>query len=368
MGVEYAIEVFDSDGSFGPGTRIGECWGARNVGWAAYDRRPGKAFATLSQLDPLLPLLTPLTTHVKFWRVAPSGNTNVFSGAFIDYNSTGDDAVLEFYDYLALLSVSRSGFRTLYLSKKIGTEVVSPEWVLAKGATYSPLAFVTNGTFEDPMGTDGTTPIRTSSQFGLMDQPRLQLFYDLSEMGRANTINQVSYEITRTSPHTFNFWKNKGSVLGLGLVLNGNVSSYQHLPNWKGYRNDLATIGMNAAGGPGEIVKTDEAEALARGRRQDVFTIKTLLGITGAATEADQQQAVAARFLKESTNQQPTILLQLMPGMLEPFNGWDLGDKAYMEVVNGIDSLTGLRRIAGVQAIYTATGEDLSIITEPVLT
>ena len=51
---------------------------------------------------------------------------------------------------------------------------------------------------------------------------RLQLLFDLSEMGRANTTNHVTYEITRTAPFTFNFWKNKGTALNMGLVLNGN--------------------------------------------------------------------------------------------------------------------------------------------------
>jgi hypothetical protein len=368
MAVEYCVEVMASDASFGPGTKIGELWGARNLGWSAYDRRPAKGFATLSQLDAMLPQMVPLTTHVKIWRIAPSGNKNVFSGAFIDYRSAGDDVILEFFDYKALLSISRSGFRTMYLSKKIGTEVISPEWALAKGVTYSPLAFVATGTIEDPVGTDGLTAIKTSPQFGLMDQMRLQLFYDLTEMGRANTVNQVSFDISREAPHTFTFRKNAGSSIGLGLVLNGNVRDYDYLPNWKSYRQDLATVGLNAAGGPGEIVVTNEAEAAAKGRRQDVFTITTLLGIVGAATEADQQQAVAQRFLKEATHQQPTLALRLMPGALEPFVGWDINDKARVEISNGIESILGERRIVGATGFYTETGESLSIITEPVLT
>ena len=128
MAVEYCLEVFGAGASFGPGTKTGELWSARNIGWSAYDRRPGKAFATLSQLDPLLPLLSPLLSHVKLWRIAPSGNVNVFSGGFVDYDSTGQDVIVEFFDYLALLSVSRAGFKTMYPSKLLGTEIVTPEW------------------------------------------------------------------------------------------------------------------------------------------------------------------------------------------------------------------------------------------------
>lgn len=368
MAVEHVLEIFDSGATFGPNNRIAELWGARNIGWSAYDRRPGKAFATVSQLDPILPLLDPLLTHVKLWRISPTADVNVFSGAFVDYDSAGDDVVLEMFDYLALLSVSRAGFKTMYPSKLIGTEVVSPEWTAAKGATYSPLGFVATGTIENPLGTDGATGIKTSAQFGLLDQMRLQLFYDLSEMGRANTVNQVTFGISRTAPHTFSFLKNAGTARDFGLVLNGNVSEYRHLPRWKAYRNDLATVGLNSAGGPSEITKTDETAAAARGRRQDVFTIKTLLGIAGAATEADQQQAVAARMLKAATQQQPALLLRLMDGFLEPFVGWDINDTVPLEVSNGIDAISTRRRIVGAQAVYAEAGESLSIITEPIAT
>jgi hypothetical protein len=364
--MEYVLEVFDSGSSFGPGVKVGELWGARNLGWSAYDRRPGKAFATVLQTDADLPLLTPLLSHVKLWRVAPSGDTLVFAGGYVDYDATGDDVVLEFFDYLALLGVSRSGFKTMYPSKKLGTEVVVPEWTAARTATYSPLGFVDTGTIEDPLATDGVTEIVTNAGFGTLDQMRLQLFYDLSEIGRANTTNHVTYGISRSAPHTFSFLKNAGSLRDFGLVLNGNVSDYRHVPLWKRYRNDLATVGLGNAGGPDEIVKTDETEAAARGRRQDVFTIRTLLGIAGAATEADQQQAVTARQLVKATQQQPAILLRLVRGFLAPFDGWDINDRVPIEIGNGADSLTGERRIVGVQTIFDEAGEAMSLITEPI--
>jgi len=264
--------------------------------------------------------------------------------------------------------VSRAGFKTMYPSKKIGTEVAGVEWAAAKAAAYSPLGFVTTGTVEDPLGTDGTTPITTSPQFGTMDQMRLQLLYDLTEIGRANTVNQVTYGISRTSPHTFTFLRNAGTARDFGLALNGSVSGYRHLPNWKSYRNDIASVGLDAAGGPAEISKTDETAAAAKARRQDVFTIKTLLGISGAATEADQQQAVMARTLKSAVQQQPAVMFSLMPGFIEPFSGWDICDTVPVEVSNGIDSLTGIRRIAGAQALYMEAGERLSLVTEAIAT
>ena len=117
-------------------------------------------------------------------------------------------------------------------------------------------------------------------------------------------------------------------------------------------------------------VKTDETAALARGRRQDVFTIRTLLGVSGAATEADQQQAVAARELKRRTNQTPALWLSLQPGTLAPFDGWDINQKVTVEIANGRDTIGSPagHRIVGVRGTLDEIGEDMSILVSPVLT
>lgn len=364
---EYCVELFDSSSTFGPNVKQAEIWDARNLGWSRYDRVPGPAFMTLYQDSPLLSKFVPLLTHVRITRITPSTNTECYNGIYVDPSSSGDDVVLSCIDYLGLLGVSRSGFRTLYPNKLIGTEIVQPEWGLVDVAG-SPLQFYSQGTIEDPLGTDGTTPIKTNAGFGTLDQMRLQLFYDLTEIGRANTVNHVTFELSRTSPWLFTFLKNKGSVVGMGLVLGGNVSDYQYVPGWRRYRNDLATVGGSLSGGAAEIVKTDSAEITARGRRQDVFAIRTLLGISGAATEADQQQAVTERALKRALQPLDALALRLMPGLVEPFSGWDICDKAPVEIGNGIDSITGNRRIVGYREVITEAGEHPVMFVEPILT
>jgi len=364
---EYAIELFASDGSFGPGTRLAEVWDARNIGWSTYDRLPGKAFFTQAQTSALLDLLDPLLTHVKIWRITPGSVSNVYSGVVVDYNSVGDDLIASCFDYKALLAVSRAGFKTLYPSKLIGTEIASPEWTAAKTATSSPLAFVTTGVIEDPLGTDDLTPITSSPGFGTLDQQRLQLMFDLSEIGRANTTHHTTFDISRTAPHTFSFYKDKGTTKDVAFVLNGNVSDYNYLPNWLSYRNDVATIGMDAAGGPAEIVKADAGAAAARGLRQDVFPIQTLLGISGAATEADQQQAVTARALLKGLQLQPALQLNLLNGAHDPLAGYDVNDKVRVEIGNGKESFSTLWRVLGVTCLVTEPGERLGIIVQPVV-
>jgi hypothetical protein len=368
VSVEYVLEFLEADSSFGPGTKLGELWDVRNVGWSRYDRIPGKAFATVAQSSPLLPLLQPLSTHVRITRITPQQTTEVYNGGFIDYDSTADDVVLDLYDYVTLLSLSRANYRKMYPTASLGSGVVAPEWALARGATDSPLAFVATGTIEDPIGNDEATTITTNAQFGLMDQMRLQLLYDLTEMGRSNTAHHTTFEITRTAPFTFNFWKDRGSVRDIGLVLGGTVSNYRYVPGWTHYRNDLATLGTAVGGGPTEIVKSDPNEAHARGLRQDVFTIRTVLGVAGASTEYDQQQAVAQRVLKSMTQAQPGLALKLVRGYLDPFVGFDICDKMPVEIANGVDTITGSWRLAGVRGFYDESGEALTLIVAPVVT
>ena len=361
--VEYVIELFDSSATFAPNVKLGELWDARNLGWSRYDRLPGKAFATLAQTSKLLPFLVPLTTHIKVWRITPQADQQVFGGKFIDYNSTGDDVVVNFYDYLAELSVSRTGYRVMYASMALGSQIVTTEWGLAKGATSSPLAWMPTGTIEDPVGQDGVTVIKTNAQFGLMDQMRLQLFYDLSEMGRANTANQVSFDIGFDG--TFRFYKNRGAAKDVGLVLNGTVSDYNYVPGWIKYRNNLATLGQTSGGSASEIVKSDAAAAAAKSLRQDVFTIATLLGITGAATEADQQQAVAARQLKIAEQPPGALSLSLIGNHITPAD-IDICDTAPVEIANGTEAIAQRWRCLGWRGTYDEAGERLGLIIGPV--
>jgi hypothetical protein len=365
---EYVVELFDSSATFGPNVKLAELWDLRNLGWSRYDRLPGRGFFTLYQSSPHLASIIPITTHCRITRVAPAGNVEVFNGIVSDYNSTGDDVIFDIYDYVSLLSLSRSGYRTLYPTKLVGSEIVSPQWLLAKNATSSPLGFVATGTIEDPLGTDDATAIKTNAQFGLMDQMRLALFYDMTEMGRANTNHHVTYEITRTGTFTFNFWKNKGSLVGVPLVLNGTVSEYTYAPNWAQYRNNLATLGTTVGGAAAEIVVTNATSISTFGLRQDVFSIRTLAGITGSAVEADQQRAVAERMLKAATEGSPSLWLTLVPGTIAPFSGWDICDTFPVEVVNGTDSITGNWRVIGARAIMDETGERLQLLVAKVLT
>lgn len=373
-GVEYVVEVYASGSTFGPGTIICEIPDAVNLGWSCYDRLPGKAFFTLPQTSSLINTVNvvtpgtltagvPATYHVAIWRITTAGATLVFRGILMDTSDVGDDVVYSAYDYKALLSLSRSGFKTLYPTKLLGTEIVSPEWVLAKTTTtFSPLAFVTTGTIENPLDTLGVTPIKTNTQFGTLDQHRLQLFYDISEMGRANTANRVTFEITLAN--VFNFWKNQGGTAPFELVLNGTVSDYDFTPGWTHFRDDLATLGVGATGGSAEITASAGNDILAAmSRRQDVATLKTLAGIAGGLTETDQQKAALEGTLFKLLHYPGNLATRVERGTVDPSLVL-MNDKVPIEVVNGRDTLTTSPFIVGKRVFYDENGEDLDIMLD----
>jgi hypothetical protein len=354
------IEYFTNNGAtFGPSVLDGIIHDALVVGWSWYSRFPANAYFTLRQDSVHNVRLLPLLHHIRITYVndATGYSVVVFTGRLGDPSSSGDDVIWSAWNYLAELSLSRTGYRVVYPTKLLGSEILAPEWALTRTATYALLNFVATGTIEDPLGSDGVTPIKTDARFGVIDVPRLLLFFDLSEIGRANTVNNVVFEITRTSPFTFNFWKNRGSsYLANRLTFPGTCRDYGFEPGYTALRNDLATVGQTVGGAATEIVKTDEANALIYGRRQDVFTIKTLAGLAGAPTEGDAQVAITERAVKEATTLEKSIALQLRNGLFEPFDGWDIEDVVRVQISRGRDQIDADYRIVGARGTQDERG------------
>lgn len=361
------IEYFTNNSStFGPSTLDGVIHDASAVGWSWYSRYPSNCFFTLPQTSIHNARLNPLLTHVKVTYVndATGYSKVVFAGRLSEPDESGEDVIWTAWSYLAELSLSRTGYRTLYQDKLLGTEIAGVEWGLAKAATYSLFGHVATGTIENPLALDGSTAIKTDARFGVIDVPRLLLMFDLTEIGRANTLNNVTFEITRETP-TFNFWKNRGSAItGKELIYPGNVRDFRFVPGFASLRNDLATVGTSAGGGAAEIIKTDEVSAAAYGRRQDVFTIKTLSGIVGAATESDAQVAITERAVKEATQLSRNISVDVRSDLWEPFDGWEIEDTVPVSITRGRTVIDAAYRVVGARGVMDAQGYHPSIVLQ----
>lgn len=381
------VEVFsDSASTHGPSTLKGIAHRAVKIGWSWYSRFPSSAFFTLPQSDPLNLDIVAGLDHVRVWYMNDAtgyGPVLVFNGRIGDPQEAGDDVVWTAWSYLAELALSRTGYEVYYKGKQIKT-IVEDEWSRdessGKFADYgakvrgdSLLRHVTTGTIQNPKAEDGTSEMVTDPQFGVIDVPRLLLFFDLTEMGRANTTQNVTFEISRSTTPTFNFWRNRGSAITQQVLqYPGVIKDYRYTPGVVDVRNDLATIGQKK-GKNVEIVATQDTGTYgidSFGRRQDTFAIKTLAGYPKLANEAAKSSAqvqITKRAVKEAS--QPTRALQLdvRPDFFQPFDGWDIEDTIGVEIATGRTSLDRDYRIVGVRGVLDGSGySQVLFLTVPI--
>lgn len=374
-----AIEVFDNDVSdFGPGQLACTIPSAAKVGWSWYSRFPANAFWSLRQGDPINALIVPGLSHVRIWYMNDAtgyGPVLVFNGRVGDPDESGDDVIWTAWSYLAELAITRTGYNVFYKNKKLGTEIVDPEWRRndatkvkfteygAKVRDHSLLAHIKTGVIEDPLNVAGDHPIKTDSQFGVLDMPRLLVFFDLTEIGRANTDNNVTFEISRSIDPHFNFYKNRGTPqLGHKLMYPGVVRDFRYVPGVLNIRNDLATIGTKK--GAATEIKAAQASGpygfQLFGRRQDTFPIKTLYGYPNIEDDTtgkyQAQLKVTQAAVKEASRLSQAIRVDVRPELFEPFDGWDLEDTVPVEIDHGITQLSAMYRMVGARGVLDDKG------------
>jgi hypothetical protein len=364
--VQYHAVVFGQDANGGPGAGLCEITPEiLNLRWQVAQNLPGMAVFTLVRPNKKLALIEAMKSHVKIWREDALGLTLIFAGKIAKVMPKATDAIVMAWDYKALLQLSRTGYMTLYPDKKIGTEIISPEWTLAKNVDTSPLAFVTTGTIENPLGSDTVTEIKVNSDFGVVLFNRLFTFYQLAEMAMANTDNNVVFDISRTEPHTFSFLKNKGNTItDLDLTFPGNLIEFDFDKGEEGIRNDRATVISGTAGDESYVV-TDAANIAAYRRLQDALSPATLVGETTGTTETDQTKAIMARLLRVGIRTPRTLVMSPRQNEFRPFVDIDLGDKIRVTITNDDDTGTrhnGNVRVTAFTAAWSpAAGEMVAI-------
>ncbi len=328
--IQYHVIVYSPDANGGPGLpKLELTPDVLNLTWQQALNGAGQAAWSMVRFNPKLSSIDYMKDHVKIIRRCKHADRVVFSGKIVRPDEGSRDTILYAWDYAAFLQRSRTGYKTLYPNKKIGTEIVAPEWNLAKTVDTSPFAFVATGTIEDPLADDETTPITVNDQFGVVDFDRLFTFYALAEMSMANTDHTVVFEITREAPHTFNFWKNKGSVkTNYHFSYPGNLLDYEMDTGHDQIQNDIATvINDPATGSQSEYVLSSCGSIADYRRLQSAVAIKTLYGISTGTTVTDQQKAAAARILATSVQTPKVLTLYPRQHEIDPFYSWDLGDK-----------------------------------------
>ena len=364
---------------------------ASSVGFSQYSRFPSTMFFTIPQDSVHQAGLIAGLDHVRLWYANPRtdyGPVLVFNGRLGDPSSSGTDVVWTAWSYLAELALSRTGYEVMYKNKRLG-DIVTQEWsgtqspatgtakyprsgdsgYGAKTQEHSLLSHVATGTIQTPVNSAASHDVKTDAQFGVIDVPRLLLFFDLTEMGRANTTQNVIMRVTRSLTPTFDFLKNAGTALTAPrLMFPGNIADYRYAPGVMSIRNDLATIGTKGSKAT-EIVKRIESGtygSAAFGRRQDTFPIKTLAGYGNINDEATgkykAQQQVTDAAVKQASQLTKQLVVDIMPGEFEPFDGYDIEDTVRVQIKRGRDDINQVMRIVGIRGRMGAAGYDQSLI------
>lgn len=375
------VEIYDNEPTdYGPDTLRCIIPDARKVGWSWWSRFPGTCYFSLRQDSPYNDMIVAGLSHIRIWYVNEAtdyGPEMVFSGRINDADEAAADVVWRGHAYLAELALSRTGYRVMYAGKKI-SKAVSQEWQrdAADGRKFDEygartqnnglLRHVSTGTIQAPTNNNGR-PIRLEADFGVIDVPRLLFFFDLTEIARANTTHNVTFEITREHSPEFNFWSNRGTTLTAPMLLHpGNIREFRYVAGVKSIRNDLASIGTRR--GQAREIKHSKSGGTygfqAFGRRQDTFPIRTLAGFRNLDDEADKfsaQKLIVKRAVTEATRPTRALQLDIPVSRMEPFDGWDIEDLVPVEIKRGRTHFERTYRIAGVTGIMDGEGYHQSV-------
>jgi hypothetical protein len=340
--IQYHAIVFSPslDGLGGPGqAKLELDPDILNLVWQQRQNEAGQAAFALARHNKKLDQINWMVDHIKIFRESSAGTAIVFAGKLIKPIWSSIDVLVYCWDYMAFLQLSRTGYKTAYANKLVGTEIIAPEWAAAKALGNSPFAFVTTGTIENPLANDAVTAIKTNAKFGVVDFDRLFTFSTIAEMAMANTQNNVKFEITRGdggTAHTFNFWKNYGVNKTAFVAIDpGNLASYQFDGGKDSIRNDLATVLSDGLGGHVEYtVQSSDVNTTTLRRLQAALPIRTLFGENAGTTETDQGKAALARQLVVSQRNPRQVIVNPRQGEFEPFIDAELGDKVLHIIAN----------------------------------
>lgn len=379
------LEVYDNETTyFGPDTRACIISDAAKVGWSAWSRFPPSAYFTLRKSSPYNELLTAGLSHLRMWYVnafTGYGPELVFTGRIGDADESRDDVVWRAHGYLAELALSRTGYRVMYGGKRLSNPVwkeYAKDAASGKFKNYGAskqgkglMRHIPVGDIQCPKNANDVR-MKLEAGFGVIDTPRLLFFYDLSEIGRANTSFNVTFEVSRSTSPVFNFWRDRGTDLdGIAFTNPGNIRDYRFVRGVTDIRNDLASIGSRK-GQAREIVatQTDGAYGINTfGRRQDTFPIRTLAGFRNLDTDSQKfsaQKMIIQRAVKEASRPTRELVLDIPYGRLEPFDGWDIEDTVPVRIKDGRTDIDDRYRIVGATGTLDETGyrQGLYVVTE----
>jgi len=343
----YRVQVLSKESNFAPGAVIAEFDRIKNLAYADYANSVPEAFFTLHQDDPKIGLLRDQggRAHVRVWRNADL----VWTGwVALERDANSDDAIFYCYGYLSDLFWLLTGWKQSYTNITVGN-LVSSAWSIAKGLTFSRLAFVKTGVIQDPMTVNGgSTPI-TLPTYEAFKKRYLYLMQEMAAIGASDTGQATMFEITHSLDPTFNFFRNHRRTLDTvrweyNGSSSGKVQSFREYVMPVYHRNIVFGVGQNAREATLRKEVSDGPDLGVWGRMEEP------LFFSWVRDETELDRALKLR-LKRALMHDHQLTLSFYPGAETPPNTtesrWRIGDQVPIKIDRGVSYFDGYQDVSG---------------------
>jgi len=351
----YVVLIKSKDG-----TNTYEFRGVSDIAWEWYENDVGRCVFKIPANDRILnSTAIPANT---FQEILIFRNGTLIWQGFVAYVfDVVDSCTIYGLTFTEFLKWYRDGYKTVYTSKKIGSEFISPIYDIIAAVDNSVFARITKGTIQDPYVTSTSTAKTVTKT--VYDEPFFELLQDMVAISRADSPvgawkQDSVFEITfsETAP-TFNFWRDVGTDRSdVVFQLDSEIVDFSYGTDFRFVQNDVK--GFAVVTGPSVITSSqvDTTSVTSYYRRQ-------LSPYYGSLTGQSQLDEKSKDFLQTYKDPTRHFSITLAAGMT-PFSGYNMGDGVKVRISRGRINLDEFFRVVGMEVQLDNKGVE---IVKPVL-
>lgn len=329
---------------------------ATNIEWTRYENSVGQCKFDLAYNDSKLTQC--LTDDEKLFEILIYRDEVLYWQGYVAFLlDTLDKTTVYGLDFKECLKWYRTRYNQVYTGKKIGSEIISPEWDNIAGRTGTLLGSpkIIKGTIQDPY-TTGTTTEKTIDRT-LFDEDFYSLVQEMTFLARSNspsgawTQNAVfDISLSETSP-TFSFLRNVGeNKPDVVFELGSEIINFYVPKDYRFIRNDVK--GLSIVQGP-KIINSSQTDTTSRGK----YSLRQISNVFGNLTSQSELDEKTKDYLKNFKDPRPDVSFAFAPG-LKPFDGYSMGDNVQVRCERGRVSINEYRRVVGMEIKIDNSGAE----------
>lgn len=361
-GYSVLVRGFLDTTSFGKGDVAVFLEDVQNLCWTEYLNDVGEAFFTISQEDDKIQALRSLIdigAHVEIRR----DGALVWAGWLGEVDETYEDAIIYAYSYVSGLYVMLSDWGQEWSAENVST-IFTDLWTRATDnvtLNRSRLAWMTQGTVQDPVTTSGGAVALTLPFYKIYTKRILQAFKELAAYSISDTTNRVVFEVTPAG--VFNLWKNRGTTrddIRWRMGEGGNIRSYRRIRMPVDRRTVINSVGTS----PNDV---DLRYNVANGSLRDTIgRMEEPMFLQWVRDQSELERVVKLR-LQRAGRVDTDLMVTFNQNSLIPYRAtnaeYDLGDQIDIRLNRGLSANTSDPKIiVGQQIVYRRMSEMVRLL------